>query len=79
LRSASSPDCRANDYKPSFAGYGSSTWQEVCAERLGGLGIPVLGGLVFGHVKDKATLPVGAMAELDVAEGSLTLLEAAVR
>jgi muramoyltetrapeptide carboxypeptidase len=72
-------DCRPGDYKPSFAGYGSSTWQEVCADRLGGLGIPVLGGLGFGHVSNKATLPLGVMAELDVAEGSLTLLEAAVR
>jgi muramoyltetrapeptide carboxypeptidase len=58
---------------------GSWTWQEVCADRLGRLGIPVLAGLCFGHVRDKATLPIGAMAELDAGAGTLTLLEPAVR
>ena len=58
---------------------GSWSWQEVCADRLGKLGIPVLAGLCFGHVRDKATLPVGVMAELDADAGTLTLLEPAVR
>jgi len=58
---------------------GSWSWQEVCADRLGKLGVPVVAGLCFGHVKDKATLPVGAMAELDADAGTLTLLEPAVR
>ncbi len=57
---------------------GSWSWQEVCADRLGRLGIPVVAGLCFGHVRDKATLPVGVMAELDAEAGTLTLLEAAV-
>ena len=35
-------------------------------------------GLRFGHVADKSTLPVGVLAELDVAKGTLTLLEPAV-
>jgi len=69
------------DCEPSGDGdfKGSWTWQEVVANRLGKLGIPVLAGLRFGHVKDKATLPVGVLAELDVEKGTLTLLEAAVR
>lgn len=72
-------DCRPGDYKPSFSGMGTWTWQEVCKDRLGKLGIPVVANLVFGHVSDKATLPLGVMAELDGDAGSLTLLEAAVR
>lgn len=72
-------DCAPKDYKPSFGGMGTWTWQEVCQDRLGKLGIPVLANLVFGHVADKATLPLGVMAELDVEAGSLTLLESAVR
>jgi muramoyltetrapeptide carboxypeptidase len=58
---------------------GSWTWQEVCADRFGKLGIPVVAGLCFGHVRDKATLPLGVMAELDGDAGTLTLLEPAVR
>ena len=58
---------------------GSWNWQEVCADRLGKLGIPVVAGLCFGHTRDKATIPVGAMAELDAEAGTLALLEPAVR
>ncbi len=71
---------RFNDCGPKdqAAYYGTWTWQEVCADRLGGLGIPVLAGLRFGHVPDKATLPIGVAAELDADAGTLTLLEPAV-
>jgi len=72
-------DCGPKDYKPSFAGMGTWTWQEVCQDRLGRLGVPVVANLVFGHVTDKATLPLGVMAELDGEAGTLTLLEPAVR
>ena len=71
--------CAPKDYKPSFSGFGTWTWQEVCKDRFGDLGIPVVANLVFGHVPDKATLPLGVMAELDGDAGTLTLLEAAVR
>lgn len=71
--------CTPGDYKPSYGGQGQWTWQEVCKDRLGKLGIPVVANLVFGHVPDKATLPLGVMAELDGDAGTLTLLEAAVR
>lgn len=67
-------ECGPKD--PSFAG--TWTWQEVAADRFGKLGIPVLAGLVFGHVASKSTLPVGIRAELDVEAGTLTLLEPAV-
>jgi muramoyltetrapeptide carboxypeptidase len=72
-------DCGPRDYKPGGDGLGTWTWQEVCKDRLGKLGIPVVANLVFGHVPDKATLPLGVMAELDGDAGTLTLLEAAVR
>jgi muramoyltetrapeptide carboxypeptidase len=72
-------DCGPREYKPSFSGLGTPTWQEVCKDRLGKLGIPVVANLVFGHVADKATLPLGVMAELDGDAGTLTLLEPAVR
>jgi muramoyltetrapeptide carboxypeptidase len=72
-------DCGPRDYKPSFSGLGTWTWQEVCKDRLGKLGIPVVANLVFGHVADKATLPLGVMAELDGDTGTLSLLEPAVR
>ncbi len=71
--------CTPGDYKPSYGGQGQWTWQEVCKDRLGKLGIPVVANLVFGHVPDKTTLPLGVMAELDGDEGTLTLLEPAVR
>jgi muramoyltetrapeptide carboxypeptidase len=69
-------DCGPKEFHASFNGTWS--WQQVCADRLGGLGIPVLAGLRFGHVPDKATLPLGVTAELDVDKGTLTLLEPAV-
>lgn len=72
-------ECGPKDYKPSFGGMGTWTWQEVCADRLGKLGIPVIANLVFGHIPDKATLPLGVMAELDGDAGTLSLLEPAVR
>jgi muramoyltetrapeptide carboxypeptidase len=68
-------DCVPPD-KGSFQG--TWTWQEVVESRFGRLGVPILTGLRFGHVTDKSTLPVGALAELDVEKGTLTLLEPAV-
>ncbi|HKC25727.1 MAG TPA: LD-carboxypeptidase [Thermoanaerobaculia bacterium] len=70
-------DCGPREFRPSFNG--TFTWQEVAADRLGALGIPVLAGLMFGHVNDKATLPLGVVAELDADAGTLTLLQPAVR
>ena len=46
---------------------------DVIAERLGGLGAPVLGGLPIGHGYGQVTVPVGVPAELDVAAGTLTV------
>jgi muramoyltetrapeptide carboxypeptidase len=50
----------------------------VLAERLGDLGVPVLGGLPIGHGVGQLTVPVGVPASLDAGAGTLTV-EPAVR
>jgi muramoyltetrapeptide carboxypeptidase len=50
----------------------------VLTDRLGDLGVPVLGGLRLGHGNGQLTVPLGAMATIDVAAGTLTV-EAGVR
>ncbi len=52
--------------------------EEILRERLEPLGIPALRGLMIGHVKEQAVIPLGVEAELDVGAGTLTLLETAV-
>jgi muramoyltetrapeptide carboxypeptidase len=46
---------------------------EVLNERLGDLGVPVLGGLPIGHGKDQLSVPVGVPATLDVDAATLTV------
>jgi muramoyltetrapeptide carboxypeptidase len=60
-------DCQATDSP-------SQTIEEVFADRLGNLGVPVCYGLPFGHITDQLTLPIGAEAELDADKCSLTLM-----
>lgn len=54
------------------------TLEEVLVERCRALNIPTLRGIMFGHIDDQTTLPIGCEAELDVAAGTLTLVEPAV-
>lgn len=70
-------DCGPRVLEPSFNG--TWTWQHVVADRLAGQGIPVLGGLMFGHGSQNSTLPIGVEAELDADKATLTLLGPAVR
>lgn len=56
----------------------SQSLTEVLKDRLGNLGIPVIYGLSFGHIRDQFTLPVGIEAELDTANAALTFLETGV-
>lgn len=51
----------------------------VFQDRLGGLGVPVISGLSFGHIRDNFTLPMGIAAELDTEKATLTFLETAVK
>ena len=53
---------------------------DVLQERLGGLGVPTVGGIFAGHdlkgpdgSPDQVALPLGAMAELDADLGTMTL------
>lgn len=46
---------------------------EVVAERLGRLGVPVLGGLRVGHGNGQVPVPLGVPAELDADAGTLTV------
>ncbi|MBI5524147.1 MAG: LD-carboxypeptidase [Desulfarculus sp.] len=52
-------------------------WPEGLAatveRRLAGLGVPVVGGLPFGHGGANRLLPLGALAELDGQAGTLTV------
>jgi muramoyltetrapeptide carboxypeptidase len=55
----------------------AETWQpavrEVLTERLGRLGVPVLGGLPIGHGAQQIAVGLGVPAVLDVAAGTLTV------
>ncbi|MCH0543025.1 LD-carboxypeptidase [Streptomyces sp. MUM 203J] len=52
--------------------------REVLLDRLGGLGVPVVEELGFGHGSPALTVPLGAAAELDADAGTLTLEEPAL-
>lgn len=65
-----------------FAGYEDRRWDllDVLADRLGDLGVPVLGGLPAGHGgvgvdggPDQVALALGATATLDTEAGTLTV------
>lgn len=51
----------------------------VLADRLGGLGVPVLEHAGFGHREEALTLPFGVPADLDTEAGTLTLEVPALR
>ncbi|WP_030313155.1 S66 peptidase family protein [Streptomyces sp. NRRL B-3229] len=51
----------------------------VLAERLAGLGVPVVEEFGFGHCEGALTVPFGVAAELDTEAGTLTLDEPALR
>ncbi|MEU3606643.1 LD-carboxypeptidase [Streptomyces sp. NPDC035033] len=64
------------------AGIALGSWEEcgpyeevraVLADRLGGLGVPVLEGLGFGHARTAPTVPLGVPAVLDADAGTLAL------
>jgi muramoyltetrapeptide carboxypeptidase len=69
-------DC--SDPKAGDTGEYRQSLDDVLRERLGGLGVPVVAGLPFGHVPFNATLPIGVRATLDGELGDLVVEEAAV-
>lgn len=64
-------DCDAPDDK-------SQTVLDVVRDNLGNLGIPVIYGLSFGHIRDQFTLPMGIEAEFDTENTTMTFLETSV-
>ena len=69
-------DCEPKKVNPAFQN--SFSLIEVLFERLSGLKVPVVYGLSFGHVKNKFTLPLGIMSELDTFTNKLKLSERSV-
>ncbi|SMO69236.1 S66 peptidase family protein [Fodinibius sediminis] len=55
------------------------TLREILDQHIKPLQIPAFSGALFGHIDHMGTLPVGISAELNAGEGSITLLESAVR
>ncbi|MFJ8651082.1 LD-carboxypeptidase [Streptomyces rochei] len=51
----------------------------MLADRLGGLGVPVVEDFGFGHCEGALTIPFGVTAELDAGAGTLTLDAPALR
>ncbi|UVS79391.1 putative murein peptide carboxypeptidase [Actinokineospora sp. UTMC 2448] len=50
----------------------------VVADLLGGLGVPMVWELGFGHCPEQLTVPLGVSARLDADDGTLTLAEPAL-
>ncbi|MFE3857683.1 LD-carboxypeptidase [Streptomyces griseorubiginosus] len=64
----------------SWAGCGPyDVLRTVLADRLGGLGVPVVEEFGFGHCEGASTMPFGVRAELDAEAGTLTLDDPALR
>ncbi|MET9725682.1 S66 peptidase family protein [Streptomyces zaomyceticus] len=70
------------------AGIGLGSWSEcgpyeevraVLADRLGGLGVPVVEEMGFGHSATALTMPLGVSGVLDAERGTLTLDVPALR
>jgi muramoyltetrapeptide carboxypeptidase len=69
-------DCE--DPRAATAGEYRQTLNDVLAERLLPLKVPVVSGLPFGHVPTNATLPVGGRVRLDADHGDLIITQPVV-
>ncbi len=58
--------------EPEVETAGAESAVAVLQDRIAGLGVPVLGGLPFGHMADQVCMPLGTIATIDTAEGTLT-------
>ena len=64
--------------EPKLSSEDLAIWQEVFADRLRRLKIPVFWGLPLGHIDSQTSLPVGVSARIRAEEGLLELLDGAV-
>ncbi len=71
--------CYSKDRRRDNENRGVQALDDVLADRLSGLGKPVVAGFPFGHIKPKATLPFGCMATLDGERGDLVIEEGATQ
>jgi len=46
----------------------------ICAGMAHALGVPCLAGIPVGHIDEQWTIPLGAMAELDTATRTLSVM-----
>jgi muramoyltetrapeptide carboxypeptidase len=69
---------RCEEPPGAWPGQPSPTALEVVAERLSGLGVPVLAGAPLGHADRNRPLAIGARVAIDGQAGTLTPLEGAV-
>lgn len=60
-------------------GFGSFALMDIFNHYAQGTKAPTFYGAMFGHIDEKRTIPVGAVAEIDADRGSIRLLEPAVR
>ena len=70
---------KCSDCEPGGNGYGSLTLEEVIDHYIKPLGIPAFSGAMIGHIDDNATIPNGIKAEIDAKEGTMKLLNPAVK
>lgn len=61
------------------SGYGSLTLEEVIDHYIKPLGVPAYSGAMIGHIDNNITVPNGIKAEIDGDEGTIRMLEAAVK
>jgi muramoyltetrapeptide carboxypeptidase len=64
--------------KPTRVSVDPLPMDDVFAEYVRRADVPAIGGLLFGHIKTKMTLPVGARVRIDGTRGSLRVLESGV-
>jgi muramoyltetrapeptide carboxypeptidase len=69
-------DVKPSEYKPAFIN--NLSIEEILRTRFEPLNIPVMYGYMIGHIKDKVTVPIGAMATINVENSVFSIDESAV-
>ena len=66
------------DCKPGDSARPHLKLREIFSDVFSWMTAPAVGGLQYGHVSRKLTLPFGLQAQLDANRGTLSVLESAV-
>lgn len=69
---------KCTDCKPG-SGFGSFTLEEVIDHYIKPLNIPAFSGAMIGHIDDNFTIPNGVKVEIDSTEGTIQMLNPAVK